>query len=117
MQKKSFAKTSLHCYTRFVLFLSFCLCISAAPYAAVAATPRGYFDGLDGDGAIWGWAIDLDAPSKSLDIHVYMDGPAGGGGRLVGVTKAAAPRPDVNQATGYPGDHGFVYFLPPVTRD
>jgi hypothetical protein len=117
MQQTSSVKTSLRCDTRFFLFLIFFLCVFAAPYAASGATPIGYFDGLGSNGAIWGWAIDLDAPSNPLDIHVYMDGPEGGGGRLIGVTKAAAPRPDVNQATGYPGDHGFVYFLPPVTRD
>jgi hypothetical protein len=115
MQKKSFVKASSRCITRFFLFLG--IFLSAAPFETIAATPIGYFDGLDGSGVIWGWVIDLDAPSESLDIHIYMDGPAGGGGRLIGTTKAGAPRPDVNQATGYPGDHGFVYLLPPVTRD
>ncbi len=99
--------------TRFFLFLA----LWAAPFVASAATPVGYFDALDSDGVISGWAVDLDAPSTSIDVHVYMDGPAGGAGKLIGIGKAAFPRPDVNQAIGYPGDYGFKYSLPPITRD
>jgi hypothetical protein len=108
-----FLHVALHRSTRFFLFLA----LWAAPFVASAATPIGYFDAIDSDGVISGWAVDLDAPSTSIDVHVYMDGPAGGGGKLIGIAKAAFPRPDVNQAIGYPGDYGFKYSLPPITRD
>ena len=93
------------------------LAIVALPCVASAATPIGFVEGIDSTGVISGWALDPDAPSTSIEVHVYMDGPAGGGGRLIGVVEAAFPRPDVNQSTGYSGAHGFRYSLPPVTRD
>ena len=89
----------------------------AEPFSALAAVPFGYLDGVDSNGVISGWAIDPDAPSTSIDVHIYMDGPAGDGGKLIAVTHASLTRPDVNLATGYSGDHGFSYSLPPLTRD
>ena len=76
---------------------------------ASAATPIGYFEALDSNGVISGWAVDLDAPSSSIDVHVYMDGPAGGGGIPIGMVKASLPHVQ--------GNHGFRFPLPPVARD
>lgn len=83
----------------------------AAPIVAPAATPIGYFDGVDSNGVISGWAVDPDVPSVSIEVHVYMDGPAGGGGTHIGTARANLVRPDVQ------GNHGFRFSLPPVTRD
>lgn len=54
-----------------------------------------------------GWAFDRDSLNSSLQIHVYVGGPAGSGAPGYVVT-ANAYRPDVNKA--YPGvgnNHGF----------
>ena len=73
--------------------------------------PIGYLDVVDANGNAAGWALDPDAPSQAITIHFYADNPAGAG-ILIGTTIANAPRPDVNKATKYAGDHGFNWQLP-----
>ncbi len=46
-----------------------------------------------------GWAL-YPGYEGPLDIHVYVDGRGY-------VVRAPRPRPDVNEALPYPGDHGF----------
>ncbi|ERK72234.1 putative cell wall binding repeat 2 [Leifsonia aquatica ATCC 14665] len=73
------------------------------PAANVA--PIGNFEGATSPsaGAISasGWALDMDSPSASINVAVYLDG----------VRTAIAPanllRQDVNNAYGVTGNHGF----------
>lgn len=58
-----------------------------------------------------GWALDPGNPRAPIQIHFYSGGPAGQG-RLLGSTRTSIPRPDVNRATGHPGNHGFRFRLP-----
>lgn len=52
-------------------------------------------------------------PSTSLTIHFYANAPAGSPGSIfIGSTIANYPRPDVNSATGYSGNHGFRWTIP-----
>jgi hypothetical protein len=68
------------------------------------------------DGEVAGWSLDTDLPGNSNPVHFYIDGPAGSG-IYIDQTLANIPRPDVNTVTGYPGDHGFSYFIPDQYRD
>lgn len=67
--------------------------------------------------SIVGWAFDMDQPQTVLDVHVYRDGPAGSGGVFVGAYKADRDRPDVNQAYGVSGAHGYDIPTPPGFAD
>ncbi|MBI3248175.1 MAG: hypothetical protein HYZ50_16845 [Deltaproteobacteria bacterium] len=79
------------------------------------AVPIGYFDVITSDYVAYGWALDADVPLASIDIHVYIDGPAGGGTFVAGFP-ANQPRADVNQVTGYPGNHGWSWVIPAQYR-
>jgi hypothetical protein len=83
---------------------------------APQSNPIGPLDRISTDGVAWGWAIDPDVSSQSIDVHFYVDGPAGSGFWAGSVT-ANIPRPDVNTGTGYPGDHGFRFTIPVEFRD
>ncbi len=78
---------------------------------AINEMPIGFFDVIY-NGWAYGWAIDKQTATTPVTIHVYIDGPAGGGGTLIGAVVADRPRPDVNSATGLPGNHGFAYPIP-----
>ena len=56
-----------------------------------------------------GWAYDPDAPSKSLDVHVYVYTDEGCTNQYGGiyVIKAEWQRHDVNEKMGITGGHGF----------
>ncbi len=66
--------------------------------------PIGYIDSVWGGGGIVhvsGWAFDPDTPAQSIYVNVYTnDG-------LVGQVLANVERPDVNNAYGVTGAHGF----------
>jgi hypothetical protein len=79
-------------------------------------SPIGFLDSIDSTGLARGWALDPDTPSQSIDVHFYIDGPAGSG-IFAGARKANWSRPDANQKTGYPGDHGFEFVIPNLFRD
>ena len=64
----------------------------------------------------FGWTLDPDAAAESIEVLFYVDGPAGTG-RFAGAARANQPRPDVNQVTGYPGDHGFNWRIGEEFRD
>ena len=55
--------------------------------------------------------IAVVLPEQAVGVHFYLDGPAGQG-EFVGGVGADLPRPDVNEATGYPGNYGFKFQLP-----
>ncbi len=78
--------------------------------------PRGYLDGIGADGTASGWALDRDSAPAPIDVQFFLDGPVGSGSLLGNVT-AKQPRPDVNQATGLPGDHGYGFALPSSVYD
>lgn len=78
--------------------------------------PIGAFDAVNCTNIV-GWAYDPDQPQTVLDVHVYRDGPAGGGGAFVGSYRADVDRPDVNQAYGVTGAHGFNISTPAVFKD
>ncbi len=69
-----------------------------------------------GEGAIHvkGWAYDPDASSQSIGIHVYLYADSGCAIQYgdVRVLTANVSRPDVNQAKGITGDHGFSADIP-----
>ena len=75
--------------------------------------PRGYLDAVWSPGpgkvGVRGWTTDPNVRTRSIDVHVYVGGPAGSAaaaGFNIGATKAY--RPDVNSA--FPGDgnyHGY----------
>ncbi|MEQ8717705.1 MAG: hypothetical protein RIE08_08850 [Acidimicrobiales bacterium] len=72
-------------------------------------SPQGWLDradGVNGGVAIAGWALDRDAPAKSVAVHVYVDGAYADG------RTAAGARPDVNAALGVSGNHGFGWTVP-----
>ena len=72
--------------------------------------PQGCVDIVSSDAAgkirVRGWAFDKDVPSTSLQIHVYVGGPAGSGAPGYVIT-ANQSRPDVNNAYKITGNHGF----------
>ena len=73
--------------------------------------PQGWFDSVasdkSGEITVEGWAFDRDKLGTSLEIHVYVGGPAGSGAPGYRI-KADTSRPDVDAV--YPGvgkNHGF----------
>ena len=75
--------------------------------------PVGSIDAATCD-YIAGWAYDPDNTAESIYVHVYRDGPAGGGGVYVGSYLANVSRPDVNQAFSISGNHGF--YISPLSE-
>ncbi len=81
---------------------------------AIAASPVGTLDGVSPTGYINGWVYDPDSPNDSIDVHIYIDGPAEktqNGGRFVALVKANLDSPDVNTAFNISGKHRFSYQL------
>lgn len=77
------------------------------------SSPVGHLDLIDINTAtVQGWTFDPDNSSASNEVHIYIDGPAGQG-TFAGSTIANVPRPDVNNAFGVAGDHGFSVQIPP----
>lgn len=77
--------------------------------------PQVTADGVNCAATVYGWAYDPIIPSASIEVDVYVDGPAGTGAPLgpgsgaplgSGQYVANGSRPDVN-AAGIPGDHGY----------
>ncbi len=68
------------------------------------------------DGIVDGWTMDTDVPSRSNFVHFYIDGQAGTG-TYIGEAFANIPRPDVNQQTQLPGDHGYEFPIPDQYRN
>src|SRR5262249_22421231 len=81
------------------------------------SSPIGWLDSIDSNGNASGWTLDPDLEAQSIAVHFYVDGPVGGGGIFAGLTTASLPRPDVNQVTGYLGNHGFSFTLPAQYKD
>jgi PKD repeat protein len=91
--------------------------LGGSPRDVTFPRPIGSLDLVDGIRAL-GWTCDSDDYAVSLQVHLYLDGPAGGGGRFVGVTTAAlAQAPAVAAACGGNANHGFQFDFPPDIRD
>ena len=58
---------------------------------------------------VTGWAYDPDDSSKNIEIHIYIGGSAGSNKVVASKNGIIAntSRPDVNQAFGISGNHGF----------
>jgi hypothetical protein len=82
-----------------------------------SSSPIGWLDNIDSNGNASGWTLDPDLGSQAIAVHFYVDGPAGGGGTFAGQTTANLSRPDVNQVTGYIGNHGFSFTVPAQYKD
>lgn len=80
-------------------------------YIKQAYNPQGYLDAVSSNATgkitVSGWAFDRDSLSSSLQIHVYVGGPAGSGAPGYSIT-ANQRRTDVNNAyLGVGNYHGF----------
>jgi len=81
--------------------------------------PIGNFDRVhyNNNGLIEGWAADPDAPGASTWVHIYIDGPAGGGGTCIGGVWTNQRRDDVRNAYPWAGYYaGFAYTIPEQYR-
>ncbi len=80
----------------------------------VAGTPDssliGYFDRID-RGTLAGWAMDTHEPGAPLKLGIWFEGVC------VHSTIADTFRPDVAQAYGTEGFHGFEFACPMELRD
>jgi hypothetical protein len=74
------------------------------------ASPVGWFDVANGV-TLTSWAFDQDNSGANIDVHFYLDGKAGQGGRLIGYATANKARADVNAFYKISGDHGFSAVL------
>ena len=98
-----------------VIILAALFAVSAAPVAHANPSPIGWLDGVTLDYRLVGWTLDPGSPEQSLEVHFYVDGAAGHG-VFVGAVVANLLRPDVNDVTGYAGDHGFSFEVPEQYR-
>lgn len=72
--------------------------------------PEGNVDSVTGNAGsvtVYGWAFDRDSLGTSLDIHVYIGGPAGSTDTEGHPIKADTERKDVNTVYGVGDNHGF----------
>lgn len=72
--------------------------------------PEGCVDSVTagkGKITVGGWAFDRDAANTSLQIHVYIGGPAGTKGAECHGISANTIRTDVNKVYGFGKYHGF----------
>lgn len=67
----------------------------------------GTLEGIDQSGIASGWAQDLGTLLLSIQVHIYLDGPAGGGGTFIDAVPANAPRIEPVS-----GPHGFRFPIP-----
>lgn len=93
------------------------LLISLTTSMAWAAQPDKVLDecyGVTNGIFVRGWTYDSDAPTTSIDVHVYVYTDAACQNQYgeIRVLTANIARPDVNQAKGIAGDHGFDATVP-----
>ena len=75
--------------------------------------PKGFLDEADCSHAS-GWACDPNDYNKTIEIHFYIDGPAGNGGKGIGSVTANLERESsVGNECGGNSSHGFVWGIPP----
>ena len=91
----------------FALFFTLAGCVGMS----WATIPIGSVDGVEGGNGsfrIWGWTIDQDAPSQTIEVHVYLY-KVGTNEAVKGFpgTYANISRPDLNN--GDPNSYGYKY--------
>ena len=69
-------------------------------------TNLDFASGGDRRVTVKGWAFDPNTPNESIQIHVYVGGPAGSEADSYGITTDVY-REDVNKIYGISGNHGF----------
>jgi hypothetical protein len=84
---------------------------SAPPRPSSGKTPIGWLDSVAG-GTVSGWACDPDQPDRSIDVHIYVGGPAGSGAPAYAVRAAMHNEPAVSSACGGGSRHRFRLQLP-----
>jgi hypothetical protein len=77
------------------------------PVSAVNSGVKGALEAIDQSGIASGWALDMSNPLLSIQVHVYLDGPAGGGGTLIAAVPSDTPRTEPVS-----GPHGFRFPIP-----
>jgi len=81
----------------------------------VNMVPRGRISGgVDICTTLSGWALDDDSPNTQLDIHVYVDGPAGSGSGLPILTTSGSGHTfqrDISTLTGSGNRTFYVYAI------
>lgn len=86
--------------------------LSGGSAAPEGANPVGHVDEVStaGNGRfrVRGWAFDPDNSGASIQVHVYVGGPAGQPGTEGYPLTASGSRPDVNTAHRVGGNHGFA---------
>ncbi|MBX9906727.1 hypothetical protein K2X96_02415 [Patescibacteria group bacterium] len=87
---------------------------SCAPPPPTPAAPIGYHDGISCS-QVWGWTCDPNNYNTPLSVHVYRDGPAGGGGIYVGQSVANLHRGDLAGVCG--GNAYHAYSVPIALPD
>lgn len=84
----------------------------AYPSCAVSnREPAGSFFSINTTGIASGYAYDLDAPSQSVTLSIYRDGPQGSG-TLVDSFTTPVQRDDINARYNLTGLHGFSWQIP-----
>ena len=79
------------------------------------AAAIGTFDSASCD-TLSGWAFDPDSSATSIQVHLYIDGPAGTG-TIISAAATSAVRTDVNNAYSITGVHGFSIAVPAEYRN
>ena len=80
------------------------------------STPLGSIDLIDSEVVAAGWTCDADKFDKSIDIHLYADGPAGSG-IFLGGYKANGERADVSGSCGGTTNHGYHVTLDQINTN
>lgn len=79
-----------------------------APGASSAQqAPIGFLDFVDSSNFVaYGWALDQDVPTTSIDVDFYIDSV------FVASVQTSIYRADVNAVHGVAGSHGFAWPIP-----
>jgi hypothetical protein len=91
---------------RLVWLMACALIVETASTASASPAITGALEGIDQNGIASGWAQDSGTPSLSIQVHLYLDGPAGSG------TPLAAVAANVARTEPISGPHGFRFPIP-----
>lgn len=101
----------------FYLSIAFIIFLLGAS-SARAEDPYGWLD-VANCNSFAGWTCDADNYNKAIDVHFYANGPAGGGGTIVGSITANINRSDLPGAgvCGGNPNHGYSFTTPNSLKD
>jgi hypothetical protein len=86
---------------------------------AEKAVPVGTIENIDGSGKVTGWAVDPNRGYEAVMVSFYVNYALGDDAKsqvFAGQVRADLPRPDVTEATGCQGGHGFEWTIPAQHR-